>query len=522
MGYPILSQADIMELKRKSGILLSINSLPSPFGIGDLGDRAYTFIDFLHAAKQNLWQILPLNPTDTRFGNSPYSSASAFAMNPLLISPQVLTREGLLDERDGERVQESTLCRTNYAAVSEARQNTLTKAFGNFRGMHSEHRGFNSFCSDNCRWLDDYALFSAIKNDMQGQSWRHWPVQLRDRHENGLEHAKKRLHESIEYEKFLQYLCFQQWAALKTYSREREITIIGDIPLYVNLESADVWAAPHLFKLDKEKNPLSVSGVPPDFFSDTGQLWNNPIFDWVRLKEENFSWWVERVSHNLGLYDCVRIDHFRGLSGFWEVPFGAENAAAGSWKAGPGEEFLQMLAGHFPTLPFIAEDLGVITEDVKALRDSFKLPGMRVFQFGFGENFTELHQPHRYVENCVAYSGTHDNDTLLGWLFSPSEEGHHDRTAVRRRRRQVCKYLNLGMGLKQKLKFAVIQSLLCSRAAWVVIPMQDILGLGSEARMNRPGTASGNWEWRMQDSSLNESAAEELGSISARSGRGMK
>ena len=509
-----------MELKRKSGILLSVNSLPSPFGIGDLGDRAYRFIDFLYAAEQNLWQILPLNPTDIQFGNSPYSSVSAFALNPLLISPRLLRGEGLLEESDIEKVPESSLCRTNYTAVTEARDNTLTKAFKNFREMHSEHRGFSSFCRDNRHWLDDYALFSAIRSDMQGQAWRHWPVQLRDRHTKGMEDAQKRLHESIVYKKFLQYLCFQQWSALKTYSNDRDITIIGDIPLYVNLESADVWAAPHLFKLDKEKNPLSVSGVPPDFFSETGQLWNNPIFEWTRLKEENFAWWVERVSHNLRLYDCVRIDHFRGLAGFWEVPFGAKTAAAGAWTAGPGEVFLQVMAGHFPSLPFIAEDLGVITEDVKVLRNNFGLPGMRVFQFGFGETPSELNLPHRYVENCVAYTGTHDNDTLVGWLFNPSEEEHDAGTAVRRRRRHVRKYMNLGMGWKQKLRLAVIHSILRSRAGWVVIPMQDILGLGSEARMNRPGTAVGNWEWRMQESSLIDRAAEELRSITVASGRG--
>ena len=509
-----------MELKRESGVLVSITSLPSPYGIGDLGEGAFRFADFLHAAGQNLWQILPLNPTGLEFGNSPYSSSSAFAMNPLLISPQLLVRKGLLEEKDIETLPESFVRRTNYRAVTEGKGSMLARAFKNFMETQVDAGGFSRFCDANRHWLDDHTLFSAIRSDMQGLAWRHWPVQLRDRHSGGLEEARRRLHESIGCEKFLQYLCFQQWSALKTYSNDHNITIIGDIPLYVNLESADVWAYPHLFKLDKEKNPLSVSGVPSDFFSETGQLWNNPIFDWTRLKEENFSWWVERISHNLRLYNCVRIDHFRGLSGFWEVPFGAETAAAGAWTAGPGEEFLQVMAGHFPSLPFIAEDLGVITEDVKALRSSFGLPGMRVFQFGFGESPSELHLPHRYVENCVAYTGTHDNDTLIGWLFNPSEEEHDAGTAVRRRRRHVRKYLHLRMAGKQKLRLAVIHSILRSRAGWVVIPMQDLLGLGSEARMNKPGTAVGNWEWRMQESSLIDRAAEELRSITVASGRG--
>ena len=512
----------MMDLKRKSGILLSIHSLPSSFGIGDLGNEAYVFADFLHNAGQKLWQILPLNPTDVQFGNSPYSSVSAFAMNPLLISLEDLEKKGLLKKRDMVPVSTSIHNGIDYAEVCEAREKTFKRAFAYFKAMQKLHGEFDSFCLSNHRWLNDFALFSAIRREMRGRPWRLWPAELRDRHEEGLEQARARLRESIQYEKFLQYICFQQWFALKAYSSDRGISIIGDIPLYVNLESADVWAAPHLFKLDRDKNPLSVSGVPPDFFSDTGQLWNNPIFDWTRLHEDNYSWWVERISHNLRLYDSVRIDHFRGLAGFWEVPFGAETAAAGEWKTGPGEGFLQVMADHFPTLPFIAEDLGVITEDVKILLERFGLPGMRVFQFGFGENFSEHHRPHRYVENCVAYSGTHDNDTLTGWLFAPSEGDRARGAAVRPRRRQVAKYLHHGMGGRNKLRLAVLQSIYNSRAGWVVIPVQDILGLGSEARINRPGTASGNWEWRMEKGVLTERAVEELSSLIRESGRGMK
>jgi 4-alpha-glucanotransferase len=463
-----------------------------------------------------------LNPTDIQFGNSPYSSVSAFAMNPLLISLESLEKQGLLKKRDMIPVSKSIPNRIDYTAVYEAREYTLKRAFTYFKAMKNLHGEFDSFCESHRHWLDEFALFSAIRRDMQGRPWRRWPAGLRDRHEKGLEQARTRLYESIKYEKFLQYTCFKQWSSLKAYCKDREVSIIGDMPLYVNLESADVWAAPHLFKLDGDKNPLSVSGVPPDFFSETGQLWNNPIFNWTCLKEENFSWWVERISHNLQLYDSVRIDHFRGIAGFWEVPFGAETAAAGEWKTGPGEEFLQVMADHFPTLPFIAEDLGVITEDVKILLERFRLPGMRVFQFGFGENFNEHHRPHRYVENCVAYSGTHDNDTLKGWLFNPSGGELSKGADVRRRRGQVAKYLHHGKGGRKRLRFAVLQSIYQSRAGWVVIPVQDILGLGSEARINRPGTASGNWEWRTEKGLLTERAAEELRSLSLESGRVMK
>ena len=511
-----------MELKRESGVLVSITSLSSSYGIGDLGEGAFRFADFLHAAGQNLWQILPLNPTGLEFGNSPYSSSSAFAMNPLLLSPQLLVRKGLLEEKDIETIPESSVLRTNYRAVTEGKGSILARAFKNFMETQLDARGFSRFCDANRHWLDDHTLFSAIRSDMQGLAWRNWPVPLRDRHSGGLEEARRRLYESIGCEKFIQYLCFQQWSELKAYCNDRNITIIGDIPLYVNLESADVWAYPHLFKLDEEKRPLSVSGVPPDFYSETGQLWNNPIFNWARFKEEKYSWWVERVSHNLRLFDCVRIDHFRGLARFWEVPSGATTAADGAWIQGPGEEFLAVMAEHFPSLPFIAEDLGVITEDVIALRDRFGLPGMRVFQFGFGASSSELHLPHRYVENCVAYTGTHDNETLIGWLFNSSGEKQGAGIEVRRGRRRVRQYVTCRAYGKQKLRRAVLHNLMRSGANWVIIPLQDILGLGSEARMNTPGTALGNWEWRLQNGDLNSLVVEELRSMTAQSGRGKR
>jgi 4-alpha-glucanotransferase len=478
-------------------------------------------VDFLHEAGQCLWQILPLNPTDLQFGNSPYSSISAFAMNPLLVNPKLLADRGLLNKNVAHVPGETDEGSIDYRAVSDLKGRLFFKAFTQFKTMPAEQKGFEDFCSNNRHWLDDYALFSAIRRDQGCTPWRHWPLPLRARHPGGLERARNRLHDSICYEKFLQYLCTQQWLALKSYANDRGVSIIGDMPLYVNLESADVWAAPHLFKLDEEMNPLSVSGVPPDFFSETGQLWNNPIFDWNRLKEQDYSWWVERITRNLGLYDSIRIDHFRGLAGYWEVPFDAETAASGTWKNGPGEAFLQIMADHFPALPFIAEDLGVITDDVKTLRDRFGLPGMRVFQFGFGENGADLHRPHQYVHHCVAYSGTHDNDTLLGWLYGGTIDKRGRRVA-RKRRKQVAGYLRTGMCIRQRLRYSVLNSILQSRAGWVIIPMQDVLGLGSEARMNTPGTASGNWEWRLEKDALNERTAYELKSLTKDSGRSDK
>ncbi len=508
-----------MKLERKSGILLHITSLPSPFGIGDLGDGAFRFADSLQTAEQRLWQVLPLHPTEIQFGNSPYSCTSAFALNPLLISLQVLMRKGFLRKDDLEEHPRFSGNRVDYGPVTEWKEKILFRAFQNFRNKRNGYGEFEPFCDTNRHWLEEYALFTALRRRMDGLTWQSWPVPLRDRHAGGLREARGELKESIECEKFWQYLCFEQWLDLKSYCSERSITIIGDIPLYVNYESADVWSHSRLFKLDDEKRPVCVSGVPPDFFSDTGQLWNNPIFDWGRLKEEGYSWWIERIAHNLRLFDCIRIDHFRGLAGYWEVPTGAETAEAGKWVTGPGEDFLNETARRFPSLPFIAEDLGVITEDVIALRDGFDLPGMRVFQFGFGKSPDEHHLPHHYVENCVAYPGTHDNETLSGWLSGSSGGHRRPMREMMRRRRQVRRYTGCRACGREKILSAVLENLMRSRAAWVIIPIQDIMGLGNEERMNTPGTVQGNWEWRMAKGELNNSIWENLCSMTAGCGR---
>jgi 4-alpha-glucanotransferase len=500
-----------VEFARRGGILMHITSLPSPFGIGDLGDGAFAFADFLHESGQSLWQMLPLNPTAVEHGNSPYSSISAFALNPLLISPQVLVRRGYLKGEEVDNASPLPDDRVDYEAVSAWKLGLLQRAYDGFR-VTPEYR---RFCDANRYWLEDYALFSALSERLKSRAWHTWPPPLRDRSTGALERARRELAPSLARKKLFQYICFEQWQALREYCGKRGILLIGDIALYVNGESADVWAHPKLFKLDREGRPLGVSGVPPDYFSETGQLWNNPVYDWKRLENTGYSWWMRRIEHNTGLFDCVRIDHFRGLAGYWEIPAGAATAAEGMWMPGPGEAFLQRLQGEFSSLPFIAEDLGVITDDVVALRERFGLPGMRVFQFGFGRDSTRFHRPRRYRPLCVAYAGTHDNDTLIGWLYDRST----GNVRAWLKRLGVRWYTGCLFGNSNQLRWSVIRSLYRSRAGWVVVPMQDILGTGKEGRMNTPGTARKNWEWRMERGAIHPATVTELKSLSRRTGR---
>lgn len=499
-----------MELERKSGILMHVTSLPSPCGIGDLGDGAYRFADFLHEAGQGLWQVLPLNPTGVEFGNSPYSSSSAFALNPLLISPQALVCKDLLKSDDLEDRPVFDHGRVDYETVKVWKQNLLARAFENFLSKGTGFEAYDRFCDAHGYWLDDHALFTAISDHVGSRAWQSWPRHLRDREERAREKSGQRFSTAVKREKFFQYLCFEQWQSLKAYCGERGIIMIGDIPLYVSHESADVWAHPVLFKLGENQKPASVSGVPPDFFSASGQLWNNPLFDWDRLKESGYSWWIERIGHNLRLFDCIRIDHFRGLAAYWEVPAGSQTAATGRWRPGPGGSFLEQVSRQFPAQPFIAEDLGVITEDVVALRERFELPGMRVFQFGFGRDASVYHRPHTYETRCVAYTGTHDNDTLIGWLYDGSASG----AGMRKKRRRVRRYTGCWFGDRSRLQWAVIRALFRSEAEWVVVPMQDVIGIGTVGRMNTPGTTRGNWEWRILPEELRAETAEKLRALS--------
>lgn len=495
--------------KRASGILLHITSLPSPFGIGDMGPEAFRFSDFLAESKQGFWQILPLNPIDPAYGNSPYHTIAAFAGNVLLISPEVMVREGLLAQKDIEP-REYPQGRVDYDAVIAHKANLFGLAYERFT-QAKDHEAYQRFCSENASWLDDFSLFAALKSHFKGIAWNEWPAEVRDREAGALQSLKKDLHDSIEREKFLQYLFFSQWFALKQYCNEKDIQIIGDMPIYVDYDSVDVWTHPEIFKLGENKMPVAVAGVPPDYFSATGQLWGNPVYQWDKLKERGYDWWVQRMEHMLRLFDVVRIDHFRGLIAYWEVPAGEQTAVNGKWVKAPTEGLFSTLFRRFPSLPVIAEDLGVITPDVKKVMRRFELAGMKVLLFAFGED-NPLHPylPHTYERNAVVYTGTHDNNTIRGWL---------EKEATPEAKERLFRYLGR-KAPAQNIPWELIRLAMMSVADLAIIPVQDILGLGAEARMNQPGTGQGNWEWQMMSGQLTPKVAEKLRTITETYGRG--
>ncbi|MDZ7291622.1 MAG: 4-alpha-glucanotransferase [candidate division KSB1 bacterium] len=495
---------------RGSGILLHITSLPSSYGIGDLGPCAYQFADFLISARQCFWQILPLNPTCTAMGNSPYSSYSAFAGNPLLISPDFLVRDGFLRRSNIPRYAPRRDDRVDYEAVIEHKKKLLAVAYGkNKRRLEKDHK-FQWFCHENSNWLEDYALFMALKEHFNEFDWSSWPKELRDREKRALGEYKKKFADRIRQEKFTQYLFFQQWFALKNYCKSKNLQFIGDLPIYVSYDSADVWANPELFKLDDQKRPIGVAGVPPDYFSETGQLWGNPVYRWDTLQATRYAWWAKRLEHNLKLFDIIRLDHFRGFVAYWEVPASEETAENGRWIKAPVEDFFSTLFRHFPSLPIIAEDLGEITPDVREIIHRFGLPGMRILMFAFGEDLaTSIHAPHNYPENCVVYTGTHDNNTVKGWFT---------REASAEEKKKLIGYL--GREVTEKtVHLELIRLVMSSVAKMVIIPMQDVLGLGRKARMNFPGTPKGNWGWRLRVGQLTPSLAQRLGEMTKIYGR---
>ncbi len=495
--------------ERGSGIFLHITSLPSIFGIGDLGPWAYRFVDFLAEAKQGYWQILPLNPTEPAFGNSPYHSYSAFACNPLLLSPDLMFREGLLTEED--IIPDKRFCskRVDYNSVVAFKRKLFQTAFQRFEQRKDKH-DFEQFCGENSSWLDDFAFFLALKEHFKKKVWSDWPLDVRDRQEGALLPLKKALHDKMEKEKFLQYMIIQQWNALRNYCQEKGIRIIGDIPVYVNYDSVDLWTHPELFKLDQAKRPYAVAGVPPDYFSAIGQFWGNPLYRWDILQEREYDWWVQRVGHNLRLFDVVRIDHFRGFVGYWEIPADENNAVKGEWKMAPAEDFFRVLKDKNPHLPLIAEDLGIITPDVREVMEHFAFPGMKVLLFAFGED-DSMHPylPHTYDENCVVYTGTHDNNTVRGWF---------EREAKPAEKKRVFRYIGRKVK-KREIHWEFIRLAMQSVAKTAVIPMQDVLGLGKEARMNLPATGKGNWEWRLLPSQITSHLAKKISSITETYGR---
>jgi 4-alpha-glucanotransferase len=480
-----------MKFNRASGIILHPTSLPGDYGIGDIGKHAYQWIDFLAGCGCQIWQILPLGPTG--YGDSPYQCFSAFAGNPYLISPDSLLSQGLLEPDDVSDLPSFSPERIDYGALIPWKLVLLDRAYARFHAQPTSdlHQRYKQFLDEQSAWLDDFALFMALKEYYGGSPWATWETKVRDRHPQALQETRQNLNEAIQKQAFRQFIFFQQWTDLHNYARENHIQIIGDIPIFVAHDSADVWAHPKLFTLDKTGNPELVAGVPPDYFSPDGQLWGNPLYRWDVHKASEYQWWIERFRSVLRMVDVVRLDHFRGFSGYWEVPGNAKTAKDGRWVRGPGVDFFNTLEQALGKLPIIAEDLGVITPDVIKLRDSFNLPGMKVLLFAFLGGPSNAFLPHNFSENYVVYTGTHDNDTVRGWYERVEEE---ERAFCRR-------YLQCD---GSNISWDLIRACWASTAVLAIARMQDILDLGNEGRMNYPGNPQGNWTWRMRTGALTQ------------------
>ena len=495
---------------RGSGILLHITSLPSAYGTGDFGPAAYRFAEALERARQHYWQILPLNPTYLASGNSPYSSPSAFAINPLLISPEVLVRDGFLEQDDLEPAPDFPERQVAYEAAAWYLERLFALAYERFCES-GPGCGYDTFTTGAGWWLDDYALFVALKDHFHGQAWREWPEEGRARQPEALDEMRERLADGIRKEKFLQYLADRQWSALRRHCADHGVQVIGDIPIYVACESVDVWANPGVFQLDDDLRPTVVAGVPPDIFSKTGQLWGNPVYDWPALREQDYAWWVSRVARSSELYDLFRIDHFRAFADYYEVPAGDPTAEHGTWVDGPGAEFFEALARRFPCFAIVAEDLGANTPAVQGLLDRFGFPGMKILLFAFGEGIEKsAHIPHNYVPNLICYTGTHDNNTARGWF---------EEEATDEDRQRFFAYIGREVAANEVHRELILLAMR-SVARVCIIPMQDILGLGAAARMNYPSTAEGNWEWRMTSREFEQAPFAWLRGLTVLSGRG--
>jgi 4-alpha-glucanotransferase len=474
-----------MKFERSAGILLHPTSLPGKYGIGDLGPEAYRFVDFLESAGQKLWQVFPLGPTG--YGDSPYQCFSAFAGNPLLTSPDKLVEEKLLNIDHHKYAQNKKPNEVDFESVINFKTALLKKAFYNFQNdSHIYKSSFENFCEENKIWLDDFAFFMALKDFHNGEQWTHWDNALVLRDKYALESWGEKLKDEINYHKFVQFIFFKQWGELKEYVNSKGIMIVGDIPIFVAYDSSDVWGNKELFSVDPKGKLLTVAGVPPDYFSATGQRWGNPLFNWEQMIKNNFQWWRDRISTLLKLVDIVRIDHFRGFDKYWEIPAEALTAEKGKWMKAPGEELFNTLKKYLGELPIIAEDLGIITKSVTMLREKFEFPGMKIMQFAFGTGMEKRFLPHNFIHNCVVYTGSHDNDTTKGF-FQKEKEKNSDVY------KHAQKYLNY---YGEDIVGELIRTAYSSIADIVIIPMQDILRLGSEARMNFPGTLGGNWAWR--------------------------
>jgi 4-alpha-glucanotransferase len=504
-----------MAFTRTSGLLLHLTSLPSPYGMGDLGPTAFQFADFLAYARQQLWQVLPLVPVG--HGYSPYASPSTFAGNPHLISPHLLHEQGLLTKADLAGVPDFPADRVDFARVIPWKLGLLKQAHAHFQA-HATARvraRFEAYCTEQADWLADYALFMALKEAHGGAGWTTWEADLVSRKPAALAAARKRLALEVQQRQFWQYLFSEQWESLKAYCNGKGIRIFGDLPIYVAHDSADVWANPHLFYLDAAGNPTVVAGVPPDYFSETGQRWGNPIYRWEEMQETGYAWWVRRMARALELVDLVRLDHFRGFEAYWEVPASEPTAVNGRWVQGPGAALFETFQEQLGTLPVIAEDLGLITDGVRAIMQQFQFPGMAILQFGFDAGPTNNFLPHNYQKNLAAYTGTHDNDTVAGWYFN--NDSTQEAEVAEAARTYCRRYLDIQD--EAELHWNFIRTLLSSVANLAVVPMQDLLGLGSEARMNTPGKADGNWGWRYTPDQLTYSLAERLRELTELYGR---
>jgi 4-alpha-glucanotransferase len=497
---------------RASGVLLHPTSLANEFPIGDLGPAAYAFADFLYASKQRWWQMLPVSPVGPGF--SPYQSLSAFAGARLLISPELLARDGFLKQADLAQWKSEPRARVDFVTARETKENCLRHAFHHFEHhmTRKENESFQRFCRAEHEWLEDYALFESVRRAEDGRDWTSWPFDLRSRRRPALKAATEVLARETAFQKFVQWQFATQWFALKAYCTARGIGLIGDVPIFVAPNSADVWAHPNLFQLNRDGTPRVVAGVPPDYFSKTGQRWGNPHYRWEKLRGQGYRWWIQRFRKTLQYFDAVRLDHFIGFVRYYEVPGHSETAENGRYRKGPGADFFRAVLRALGPVQLIAEDLGVLTPAVKALRDEFMFPGMRVLQFAFGADPEAAnYQPHSFIPNCVVYTGTHDNDTTVGW-FNDKESSASTRSKeeIEKERKFVLNYLHSD---GREIHWDMIRMALSSVANTAIFPAQDLLGLGANARMNRPGTAEGNWDWRLKPDELTDKIAARLRSL---------
>ena len=480
---------------RASGVLMHISSLPGDTGIGTLGKEAYEFVDFLNKSGQTYWQVLPLCPTS--YGDSPYQSFSTFAGNPYFIDFDLLCNDGLLKKSDYSRIK---WCenpeKVDFELIYKNRFNVLRKAFNNFDLNNTE---FVDFCNENSYWLDDFALYMSLKNSFDGKPWNEWSHELKTRNKKSISKAKNEFKEEIKFQKFIQYIFFRQWNDLKNYANEKGTKIIGDIPIYVAGDSADVWANPKQFLLDEDCNPIEVAGCPPDAFSEDGQLWGNPLYDWDYMKKDGYSWWKNRIEHLCNMCDEIRIDHFRGFESYYCIPADSKTAKTGEWRKGPGIEFFKEIEKSLGKKDIIAEDLGFLTPAVKKMLKQSKYPGMKVLQFAFDTDKENDYLLHKFTKNSVAYAGTHDNDTIIGYMT---------KTAPRKTRKRAKEYLRLTR--REGYNWGFMKAVWSSNSDTAIVTMQDLLGLGNEARMNYPSTVKDNWQWRAKSDYLSDDLAEKL------------